>query len=202
MAAKRRRGATTLAEFHEQLRREGKWDEYVARKNQRDELLRRKEEEYAEGEEPLVRALAQVGVEVKSVWDLVKRGSDYPAAVPVLLEHLQRAYPDAIRAGIARALTIAEARSHWDLLTRLYREERGGRTKEGLAAAIAGIATEEVLGDVIALARQREHGTSRVLLLLALERSRDPRAHQALMELGSDPDLQNQVQLIFKRKRR
>jgi hypothetical protein len=160
------------------------------------------EEELSRAEAPLVQALAEVGLKVKSVWDLVNRATRrYPEAVPVLLDHLQRPYPDPIREGIARALTVAEARSHWDVLTKLYAEEQGRRTKDGLAVAISGIATDDVIGDVIALARDRKHGTSRGLLLFALERSKDPRAQQALMELGTDIQLRKEIQLIFKRKK-
>jgi hypothetical protein len=193
----------TLAQFHEQLKAEGKWDEYVARKKERDDAVQRKQRDYAEAEAPLVRALSEVGLRVESVWDLVNRATrHYPDAVPVLLDHLQRPYPDAIRDGIARALTVAEARSHWEVLTRLYREEQGRRTKDGLAVAISGIATDDVLGDVIALAKDAKNGTSRVLLLSALERSKDPRAQRALMELGTDPDLGKEIQVISKRKKR
>ena len=97
---------------------------------------------------------------------------------------------------------MADARSHWDTLTKLYRREQGRRTKDGLAVAIGGVATDDVLEDVIELAKDRRHGTSRVLLLLALERSKDARAHQALMELGTDPELQKEIQLIFRRNKR
>jgi hypothetical protein len=201
--ATKRKGYMTLAEHHAQLKAEGKWDEYVARKQEREEALRRREDELTQAEAPLVQALAAVGLEVKSVWDLVKRATrHYPEAVPVLLDHLQRPYPDAIRDGIARALTVDEARCDWEVLTRLYREERQRRTKDGLAVAISGIATDDVIGDVIALARNRKHGTSRGLLLSALERSKDPRARQALMELGTDPELQKEIQLILRRRKR
>ena len=201
--ATKRRGAMTLAEFDEKLKAEGKWDEYVARKRERDEVVRKKAEDMVRAEAPLVQALAEVGLDVKSVWDLVNRATrHYPEAVPILLDHLQRPYPDAIRGGIARALTVAEAQPHWDSLIRQYREERGEYAKEGLAVAISGIATDDVIEDVIALARDRRHGASRVLLLHALERSKDPRARQALMELGADPELQKQIQIIFKRKKR
>jgi len=193
----------TLAEHEAQLKAQGKWDDFVANRTEREEARRREAEELARAEGPLLQALADVGLPVKSVWDLVNRTMRrYPAAVPVLLEHLQRQYPDAIRAGIARALTVAEARSHWRTLTRLYREEQGRQTKEGLAVAISGIATDDVIEDVIALARDARHGTSRVLLLSALEGSKNPGAQQALMELGADPELRKQIQIIFKRKKR
>jgi hypothetical protein len=189
----------TAAEFLAEMEKN---PTFLAQRQEREEAFRRMEEELSRAEAPLVQALAEVGLKVKSVWDLVNRATRrYPEAVPVLLDHLQRPYPDPIREGIARALTVAEARSHWDVLTKLYAEEQGRRTKDGLAVAISGIATDDVIGDVIALARDRKHGTSRGLLLFALERSKDPRAQQALMELGTDIQLPKEIQLIFKRKK-
>jgi hypothetical protein len=189
----------TAAEFLAEMEKN---PTFLAQRQEREEAFRRMEEELSRAEAPLVQALAEVGLKVKSVWDLVNRATRrYPEAVPVLLDHLQRPYPDPIREGIARALTVAEARSHWDVLTKLYAEEQGRRTKDGLAVAISGIATDDVIGDVIALARDRKHGTSRGLLLFALERSKDPRAQQALMELGTDIQLRKEIQLIFKRKK-
>ena len=190
----------TAAEFMAELERD---PTFRAQRKEREEVFRRKNEELRQAEAPLVQALAEVGLDVTSVWDLVNRTTRYyPEAVSVLLDHLQRPYPDAIREGIARALTVADARSHWDTLTKLYREEQGRRTKDGLAVAIGGIATDEVLEDVIELAKDTRHGASRVLLLLALERSKDARAQQALMELGTDPELEKEIQLIFRRRKR
>jgi hypothetical protein len=190
----------TAAEFMAEMERD---PAFRAQRQEREAAFRRRNEELRQAEAPLVQALAEVGLDVKSVWDLVNRATrHYPEAVPLLLGHLQRPYPDAIREGIARALTVAEARPHWSTLTRLYQEEHGRQTKDGLAVAIAGIATDEVIEDVIALARDKKHGTSRGLLLFALERSKNPRALQALMELGTDPELQKQIQLIFRRRKR
>ena len=104
-----------------------------------------------------------------------------------------------IREGIARALAVPEARSGWELLTRLFREERDRRAKDGLAVAIAEAADDTVVEDVIHLARDTGHGTSRVLLLSALARSRDPRAKAALSELATDPDLNREIRAIRRR---
>src|SRR5437868_2471251 len=61
-------------------------------------------------EKPLVEALAGAGRPVKSVWDLVNTAESYPEAIPVLIEHLQQPYQFVTREGIARALTVKEAR--------------------------------------------------------------------------------------------
>jgi hypothetical protein len=174
---------------------------FLARRAEREEALRRKREEMRQAQAPLLQALTEVGHEVKSVWDLPST-RHYPEAVPVLLEHLRRPYPDAIRDGIARALAVPEARPEWKVLTELYREEHGRRTKDGLAVAIAEIATDDVIRDVIDLSKDRKNGTSRLLLLSALEHSTDPRSRRALMELGADPELQKEIQIILRRKKR
>ena len=93
------------------------------------------------------------------------------------------------------------------MLTSQYREERDERVKQGLAVAIANIADDKLIGQVINLARNRQNGESRVLLLFALKRwYRDPRAFGALEEFAADPDLKKQAQIILRqlaaRKRR
>ena len=136
---------------------------------------------------------------MQSAWDLVNTPGSYPTAVPILLEHLPRPLPPAVREGIARALAVPEAKAGWDVLTGLYRHELEARVRSGLAAAIAAASDDEVIGDVIALTRDARHGSSRLLLLSALERSADPRARATLMDLGTDPDLTKEIQVILGR---
>jgi hypothetical protein len=139
---------------------------------------------------------------VQSAWDLVNTPGSYPKAVPILLAHLPRPYPAAVREGIARALAVREASCGWEVLTRLYPDEHEVRAKDGLAVAIAAAANDELIGDVIALARDTSQGPSRLLLLSAIERSTDPRARAALMDLGTDLDLTEEIQVILRRLKR
>ena len=87
-----------------------------------------------------------------------------PSALPILLEHLQRPYPAAVREGIARALAVRKASFAWGVLTHLYRSEQEVRVKDGLAVAICAVANAEVIDDLIALARDTRQGPSRLLL--------------------------------------
>src|SRR5262245_25354955 len=131
-----KRRKITAAELMAQLNAD---PDFVARKKAQDEAIRSKAEEHARAEAPLVQVLNAVGVPVSSVWDLVNAGrkrpsrtfrisTDPPEAVwdwldanggcyasilPLLLDHLQRPYPDPVRAGIARALAIPEAKFAW-----------------------------------------------------------------------------------------
>lgn len=214
----------TAAELMDRLNAD---PDYVARKNNRDEEIQRKAAEYARAEAPLVQALKDAGVPVSSVWDLVNasrkrpsrtvristdppdavwgwldaNGGSYAALVPLLLDHLQRPYPDRVRAGIARALAVPEAKSAWPTLVKLYRQEQGDWSRDGLAVALSNVADDTVIDELIGLAKDPQNGKSRVLLLDALRRSRLPQAQRALMEMGTDPILQKEALRILHRRR-
>lgn len=198
----KRKGYMTIAEHHARLKAEGKWDAYVARKKEQDEVFRRKEQEYARAEEPLVQELRTAGLAVDSVWDFVNgkvEAGVHAQVLPILLKHIERPYPDAIRDGMARAMAVPEAKFAWPMLVKLYGQEQGRRTKDGLAVAISNVADDETLDEVIALVRDTRYGESRVLLLSALERSHLPQARKALLELSGDPMLQKEIQIILRR---
>src|SRR5262245_52456049 len=136
MVSKRKTAAELMADL-------AKDPSYIARRHAADEARRKKSEELMQAEAPLVKALAEVGLKVGTVWDLVNMPTArYPEAVPLLLAHFQEPYPDEIRGGIARALTVIEARPHWNTLARFYENEQYKYAKEGLAVALSGIATD------------------------------------------------------------
>jgi hypothetical protein len=199
---KKRKGFMTLAEHDALLKAEGRYDAMVERQRQQEKERLQRVAEWRRAEDPLVRELQAAGYAVESAWDLVNTATPYPKALPILMDHLSRPYPGPVREGIARALAVPEAKFGWSVLTGLYRGEQDNRAKDGLAAAIAAAADDEVIGDVIALAQDTRHGPSRLLLLSALERSRDKRARMALMDLGTDPELKKEIDVILRRLKR
>lgn len=199
---KRRRGPMKASDLMSQLESDPEW---VARRDARDLEIKREEERLRVAEEPLTQELKDAGFRVDSAWDLVNTSTPYPAALPILLKHLQQDYPDRVREGIARALAVrgGDAKFAWRTLVRLYRdEEPGTNAKDGLAVAIAAVADAEVIGEVIALASETRHGASRVLLLRALTRSRQPEARTAIDDLATDPQLAKEIGVIQRRRRR
>ena len=170
-----------------------------AQKRDAEEQARlRHQAEMRLAEEPLIQDLARIGMPVRSVWELVNTRSDYPVAVPILLQHLTRPYPDDVREGIARALAVPSARPAWQDLKKLFIQEPNEDVKDALGAALVGASDDSVIADVIALARNVELGPSRVMLLRALERSDDPRAKAALMDLGAEPHISEQAQISLR----
>ena len=151
--------------------------QFVAAREREDAERQQRKASHRIAEAPLVEELRAAGFDVESAWDLVNTPGSYPTAVPILLAHLPRPYPPPVREGIARALAVPETKAAgWTLVTRMFQEEPAERAKDGLAVAISASADDDVIDDVIALARDRRNGPSRLLLLRALERSTVPRA--------------------------
>ncbi|MBK8010186.1 MAG: hypothetical protein IPK13_02490 [Deltaproteobacteria bacterium] len=173
--------------------------EFVAKRAREEAERQARAAEWQRAEAPLVEELRAAGFEVDSAWDLVNTSAPYPDALPILVDHLQRSYPSRVREGIARALAVPESKFAWDVLTRLYRNEGERDAKDGLAVAISVVADDEVIDEMLGLVRDERHGPSRILLLSALGRSEDPRTRAALMELGTDPELKKEIQVILRR---
>jgi hypothetical protein len=185
----RRGNPVTAEEFLRTLEAD---PDYVRRRKEQDEDLAKLDAMYRDAEAPLLKDLAKLGIEVGSVYDLVNDTVAYEQAVPLLLDHLGRRYPDAIREGIARALSIPAARGlGWQVLVDEYRQtpDENNRVKDGLAVALSGAADDSVIQDLIDLARDKHNGGSRVLLLIGLRKSRRVEAKLAIIELADDPQL-------------
>jgi hypothetical protein len=181
--------------------------EYVARREAQERELAERSARLRVEEEPILADLRRVGWDVESVWDLVNTSAEYREAIPVLVKHLLLAYSDRTREGIARALAVPDAKYAWPTLVAEYRKAPMGMgiiapgdtkefklgAKDGLACALSATATEAMIEELIALAKDRSHGQSRLLLLRALKRSKKPAARNALEELAPDPDLAKEI---------
>jgi len=186
---RRYKEAMTAEEFLRTLEAD---PEYMRRRAAQDEKLAKLDAFLRDAEAPLVDELAKIGVHVSSVWDLVNGTNFYDLAIPLLLDHLRRQYPDAIREGIARALGVPATRPlGWRELVDEYRRtgKQNNRVKDGLAVALTGASDNSVIQDLIDLAKDKHNGSSRLLLLLGIRKSTRPEATQALIDLANDPEL-------------
>lgn len=84
--------------------------EWVAREEARIARQKLREQQSQAEQELLLADLRRAGHSIKSVWDFVNTAESYPNAIPVLMNHLMRPYRDKTREGIARALSVREAR--------------------------------------------------------------------------------------------
>jgi len=190
---------TTAAELMAELEADPTW---VADRDVREAARQEQMAELRRAQAPLLAELAAVGYCVQSVWDLVNTATPYPGALPLLLDHLQRAYPIPVREGIARALAVRDANFGWGVLLHLFRIEVEERVKHGIAVALAATADDSNIGDLIGLVSDPRHGTSRVLLLEPIARSREPEAQAAFASFSKDPVLVKEIGFIERRRQR
>jgi hypothetical protein len=112
-------------------------------------------------------------VKVDSVWDLVNATRPYAAAIPVLTAHLQRVRHAVLREGIARALTVPEARGEGArvMLSELQRPigESPHPVRWALANALAVAGDGSVVNEIKALAVDDRYADVRERLTRAVE---------------------------------
>jgi HEAT repeat protein len=170
--------------------------EFVRRREQRDEQLKALEQRLTEAEWPLVTALNDAGVQVKSVWDLVNTKRAYPLAIPVLITHLRYPYPWRIREGIARALTTKIAGNDaYTALVRAFKQlpesqdNNQNEFKWALGNAISIVADKNNFDEIVDLVRDKRHGAARDMLVLRLPRLDPHKAVAVLIELLADDEV-------------
>lgn len=196
----KRQPPVTAAELAARLQAD---PEFVAKQKERELALAERVARYREEQAPIALELREAGIQIFFLSDLIKRSVPYPTAIPILLKHLVLPYSDVTRETLARILAVPDARHAWPILAAEYRRIPNGvrlGAKGGLAVALAATATENVMDELIAFAKDRSHGSSRLLLLRALRKSRSAAAKQAIEELAFDPDLEKEIASWRKRR--
>lgn len=180
----------------EQLRTDPKYRaEVEAFEAEQDERARK----LSDAEQPIVRDLRSVGVEVSSVWDLVNTSDPYPEALPVLLEHLKRGgYPDRVMESLGSALAVKPAAYSWETLRELYLSAGGRGEEEGIAVALAASATKEHLEGLIALLQENSRSDTRIHFLRPIKRVGGQRGRQVLESLVEDPMFGREARALLK----
>jgi len=193
LSGKKPRGGVSAEEHSKQLQAD---PEFMLRRAEQEKALAVREALLRQAEAPLVEDLARLGFDVKSVWFLKNNDREFRKAIPVLLDHLRRPYPDIIRAGIAQRLAVRATRKMgWSILVEEFRNTGYDHqhVKDSLGAALAGAADSSVMGELIDLAKDKNLGPSRIMLLRGIRRSRLPEASQAIAELADDPELTKEI---------
>jgi HEAT repeat protein len=149
-----------------------------------------------EEEDKLVtEALNRLGMDVASVFDLMKWKQPYSAAVPILLEHLPKVQDSGIKEGIIRVLTTKEARGQAGpaLITEFRATAPGQRAdltlKWAIGNALSIVANDSDFADLVELVKDKQHGRSREMLAVALGNMRNPAAVNVLIELLNDEEV-------------
>ncbi|RYC07072.1 hypothetical protein [Nocardioides zhouii] len=99
--------------------------EHQARRREREAAADEEHAVLREVEKPVVADLAAIGVEVDSPWNLYRDPDARARAVPVLLDHLDRDYPDML----SHVLSHVAVREHYDDLLSFLSDESLGSTR-------------------------------------------------------------------------
>lgn len=198
MSKERPRGVTAT-DLMAELEADPEW---VARRDAAERERVERERQLTDASGPLLKDLRDIGYEVDDVYLLKK---PYASALPVLAAHLDRDYPEVIRAGIARMLGVRGGEFAWDRLMTQYRATDIAELhdfKSALAGTLARLATAKRLDELRDLLIDRSHGDSRVMLYRAFMRLKAPDRWE-LVEAGlADPDLRREAEHLLKEKAR
>lgn len=181
------RGPVSAEELAAELESNPEWvRDRDAREAERQERARR----LSEAERPIVADLRAVGVLVDSTWDLVNTSDPYLAALPVLMEHLERGgYPERVMQGLGRALAVKPSVAFWERLKARWLDARDSGEEDGTAVALAACATKKQLDDLIAFLSHEERGESRIYFVRSIVRVGGDRGYEVLESLRDDPVL-------------
>lgn len=166
---------------------------------ERQERVRR----LREAEQPIVAALRAAGTQVDSVWDLVNTSDPYPAALPVLMEHLERGgYPERVMESLGSALAVGPSVAFWDRLKARWLGTRNSGEETGTAVALAACATRAQLDDLIEFLSVEERGQSRIYFVRPILKVGGDRGREVVEALRGDPVFGKEATALLKRRRK
>ncbi|UQX89245.1 hypothetical protein M6D93_04385 [Jatrophihabitans telluris] len=155
----------------------------------------------SKAEEPVLRDLVSAGVSVGSLYDLYKVPEELPSAMPVLIEHLARDYPDSVYTAIGSALGNGVARPWWADLASLYLSTGKAEVRDRLAAALSQCAVKAHYEELLTFLADETLGESRIYFLRTVNRignRKSPGAGRAVVaRFADDPVLGKEAGAIL-----
>jgi len=160
----------------------------------------------------LLDELANVGIRIKSVWDLVNSSGSYPEAIPILVRYLREPYFNRTKEGIVRALAVKEAKG---LANKVVMEEYLKLPKESheepwifhyrwaFGNTMRIIVTKNDLEELIEIVLDETNGDSRNMFVRALAKLKSPKVRETLEVLVNDnsPTVSDEARKALSRKR-
>lgn len=143
-------------------------------------------------EQPILQDLRALGLDVEHVQDLYLKRMNYTPAIPALVSWIPRVRDPTVKEMLVRAVTDRAGRGiAGPTLIQAFETAEGSWSDLpwAIGNAIDAVADDSMLEDMIRLARNREYGRAREMIVMGLARLRRPEAVQALIELVDDPDV-------------
>ena len=185
----------TAGELKKQLESDPQW---LAEKLTRDAEFQLKAQQIKELAAPLEREIRDAGVDIASYRDVIDKPPNFPAAIPILIRHMQMGkYPELTRGFMAQAIAMKEANKYWHDLVALFKNEVARNLEShfanGLAVAIGRSYKEPELQQLISLCENPIYGFNRIWFADGLRKSKSTSAESALTRVSNDPQIGKQV---------
>ena len=176
--------------------------EYIAREQERERTQQEAIREYYQAAAPLLAELAESGFAVESVGVLYHRGINYKDAIPILLKWLPRIEYRYLKEDIVVALTVKWARP---IAAPILIEEfrRASYPTPGykwtVGNALSVVADDSVYDEIVELARDKQHGKAREMVVASLANMKNPQAVDVLIGLLDDEEVPGYALLALRK---
>lgn len=143
-------------------------------------------------EQPILAELRELGLEVELIQDVYHQRVDYKRAIPLLVSWIPRVHDATVKEMLVRAVGDPAARGiAGPILVEAFEVADGEwhGLRWTIGNAIEAVADPSLLDDMIRLARDKEHGRAREMIVMGLGRIRRPEAVRALIGLLDDPEV-------------
>jgi len=179
---------TTASDFTERLRHDS---DYQTRLRQVESRRQESNEHQRLVTAPILHDLRNAGFVVESLDELRHSGTDYKAAIPLLLRWLPLVTETTVKDSIIRALSIPNATQAALPIIKEFKATTGpvSNLKWTIANALAVIANDSVFKEIAELVRDKRNGKSREMFAVALGNMQNPAAVDLLMELLDDDEI-------------
>jgi len=148
--------------------------------------------EYYEAAAPLFAELSVAGYEVKSL-DIFAHSDAHKDALPILVKWFPRMTNSRVKESIVRALSVPWAKgiAERELIAEFRNIPYGANMglKWAIGNALEVLASDEIFEDIAELVQDRDHGTARQMLVMALGKMKNPRAVNVLIGLLEDDEV-------------
>ena len=177
---------------------EQRWKELVGKPKSKEELeeslLLAKELSLERAKEysSMIVELADNGIIISNVYDLVNTTESYPDAVPILLKYLTKVNHDKNKEGIVRALAVKEARGKASPIL-IAEYNRTPKDKMDLRWVIGNTVfttfTEDDVESILPIVQDKTNGMSRDMFVEALGKTRSAMVENVLISLLDDEEV-------------
>lgn len=162
--------------------------DYSARMHELDQQRLATTKLYLEAARPILKQLASRGFLVESLSEL-RLTPDCAGAVTVLVEWLPRVTNPYLKEDLVRTLSVPWAASAAPALIAEFKRADGPMSdglRWAIANALAVVADDSVLGELVPLVEDKKYAKAREMLTLALGNMRNPLAVDVLIRLLDD----------------